>query len=199
MLAACDADCDIVLREEDGTVDTERFVLWIVTKLCPMLGRYDQLEKRSVVVLDNATIHHDDRVVDAIEATGALVIYTAPYSPDLNPIEWMFAQYKKAVMRYDKSDWAQAQHVTALHAVTPGNTRAYYRRCGVPGAEGFEDNGNKDDNSISADVAVAAAVAVYSQLQAAANLYKHIFSQIMFTSQILSSQIYYLPLLPSRH
>lgn len=175
LLAACDVDgfipesCDIVLRDEDGTVDTERFLLWVQTKLCPMLGRYDRMEKRSVVVLDNATIHHDDRVVKAIEATGALVIYTAPYSPDLNPIEWMFAQYKKAVMRHDKSDWAQA-HVMALHAISPRNARAYFRRCGVPGAAGFQDVTGDDDNLIVV-VAAAAVTVVSTHLNAATSLY----------------------------
>jgi transposase len=40
-----------------------------------------------VAVLDHASIHHSDCVVELIEGAGARVIYIAPYSPDLKPIE----------------------------------------------------------------------------------------------------------------
>ena len=92
-------------REKDATsgrsktVDTERFIEWVENRLLPVLGRYEKGEARSVVILDNASIHHDDEIVDLIESTGARVIYTAPYSPDLNPIEFMFGQYKKGLQR----------------------------------------------------------------------------------------------------
>lgn len=98
MLAACSINgflkeaCAIVRRDEDGTVDLVRFLEWVKSNLCPLLGRYNLFEPCSIVVLDNASIHHNDEVVAAIKATGAKVIYTAPYSPDLNPIEWFFAQ-----------------------------------------------------------------------------------------------------------
>ena len=109
MIAACDWNgfiletCECVSREKDATsgrsktVDTERFIEWVENRLLPVLGRYEKGEARSVVILDNASIHHDDEIVDLIESTGARVIYTAPYSPDLNPIEFMFGQYKKGL------------------------------------------------------------------------------------------------------
>ena len=73
-------------REKDATsgrsktVDTKRFIEWVENRLLPVLGRYEKGEARSVVILDNASIHHDDEIVDLIESTGARVIYTAPYS-----------------------------------------------------------------------------------------------------------------------
>ena len=78
-----------------GTVDGEYFVQWVRKKLCPVLGNYERGEPRSVVVLDNASIHHSDEMVDLIHATGAVIIYSAPYSPTLNPIENYFSMYKK--------------------------------------------------------------------------------------------------------
>ena len=39
---------------------------------------------RSVVVMDNASNHHVDRVVATIQQTGAVIRFLPPYSPDLN-------------------------------------------------------------------------------------------------------------------
>ena len=52
------------------------------------------MNARSVVILDNASIHHVDGVVDLIESTGALVFFLPPYSPDLNAIEEAFSKLK---------------------------------------------------------------------------------------------------------
>jgi DDE superfamily endonuclease len=98
MIAACDWNgfiletCHIVERERDGTVNKEVFTFWLYDHLIPLLGDYSRQENRSIVVLNNATIHHSDEIVELIESTGAIILYLAPYSPDLNPIELMFGQ-----------------------------------------------------------------------------------------------------------
>lgn len=89
-------------------------------------------------MLDNASIHHAGRVVDAIEASGALLIYTAEYSSDLNPIECMFAKYAQDIQRNDKIDWVNA-HVFALSSVTPSNAQDFFWRCNVPEAKKVVD------------------------------------------------------------
>ena len=48
-----------------------------------------------MVLLDNASTHNSDRVVHLIESTGARIIYSALFSPDLNPIEIYFSVYKR--------------------------------------------------------------------------------------------------------
>lgn len=47
-----------------------------------------------VVVMDNLAAHKVAGVCEAIAAAGATVLYLPPYSPDLNPIEQMFAKLK---------------------------------------------------------------------------------------------------------
>jgi len=121
-----------------GTVDGEYFVQWVRKKLCPVLGNYERGEPRSVVVLDNASIHHSDEVVDLIHATGAVIIYSAPYSPTLNPIENYFSMYKKYLknlgeVAFQEFNW-DTSHTAALGSVTRDNGIRYYRSCGIPGA-----------------------------------------------------------------
>ena len=45
--------------------------------------------------MDNLRVHKLDRVKDLVEATGARVLYQPPYSPDLNPIELLWAWLKR--------------------------------------------------------------------------------------------------------
>src|ERR1044071_2664536 len=54
----------------------------------------------SVLVLDNARIHHDDILIEYIEAFGGHVEFLPPYSPDFNPIESSFSVIKSFLQRY---------------------------------------------------------------------------------------------------
>ena len=51
--------------------------------------------------VDNAVIHHTQETVDAILATGAMVIFLPPYSPDFMPLEKLFAQEKNCIREND--------------------------------------------------------------------------------------------------
>jgi transposase len=63
-----------------------------------------------VVVLDNLAAHKVDGVRQAIAAAGASLLYLPPYSPDLNPIEQLFAKLKallrKAAARTKDALWS---------------------------------------------------------------------------------------------
>ena len=50
--------------------------------------------KNSVLVLDNARIHHDNRWISIIQELGGHVEFLPPYSPDFNPIERAFGWIK---------------------------------------------------------------------------------------------------------
>jgi DDE superfamily endonuclease len=43
--------------------------------------------KNSVLVMDNASFHHPERIREMCEEAGAKLVYLPPYSPDFNPIE----------------------------------------------------------------------------------------------------------------
>jgi transposase len=69
----------------------ERFEEYVEHKLVPVLGKLYMNEQRSIVVMDNSLIHISKKVVEMIHDAGAQIVFTTPYSPDLNPIEFMFS------------------------------------------------------------------------------------------------------------
>src|SRR5215475_11320169 len=56
--------------------------------------------EQSVLVLDNARIHHDEDLIKYIEAFGGRVEFLPPYSPDFNPIESSFSVIKSFLQKY---------------------------------------------------------------------------------------------------
>ena len=98
-----------------------RFEEWIIDKLLPVLGKISLFQPRSVVILDNATVHHSDEIVRLIWSVGADVIFLPPYSPFLNPIEQYFNIYKRTLKNLQNMLWVDAHHialdsVSSLHA-----------------------------------------------------------------------------------
>ncbi len=130
--------------------------------LCPCLGKYHLGEPRSVVIMDNASIHMAEEVRGLIESKGAVLIYTAPYSPDLNPIEFFFSVYKKALKRMTGVggyDWKVA-HLLALEEMTPEKARNYFRKAKVPGCNKILTD-NDDDILMAATMTSNLMMAAY--------------------------------------
>jgi|SRR6185295_18070645 transposase len=59
-------------------------------------------EKHSVIVLDNARIHHNAEWIDMVEIAGGHVKFLPPYSPDFNPIELAFSAIKAYLRRHNE-------------------------------------------------------------------------------------------------
>ena len=145
MIAAMDVDgfipstIEIVRRDNTpdgdlGTVDKEKFVDWVKHKLCPTLGQYALGEPWSIVVMDNAATYMDERIEELIRSAGAYLIYTAPYSPDLNPIEYGFNLYKTYLKKNSENfniNWYHT-HLEALESVTRDICIKEFRHCSVP-------------------------------------------------------------------
>ena len=69
-------------------LDGPYFLAYVEQILAPTL------KKGQIVFLDNVSTHKVDGVEDAIEARGARAVFLPAYSPDLNPIEQLFARLK---------------------------------------------------------------------------------------------------------
>ena len=90
------------------------------------------LHPGDIVVLDNLGSHKGDVARRAIEARGAELRFLPPYSPDLNPIEMLFAKLKallrKAAERTVDSLWRRIG--TLLDEITPQECQNYLRHAG---------------------------------------------------------------------
>jgi transposase len=72
----------------DGAINGERFRAWVEQFLAPTLAPGD------IVIMDNLSSHKVAGIREAVELAGADLVYLPPYSPDLNPIEQVFAKLK---------------------------------------------------------------------------------------------------------
>ncbi len=110
----------------DGPMDGETFKAWTEQFLAPVLKPGD------LVIMDNLPAHKVTGIREAIEAQDAHLLYLPPYSPDLNPIEQVFAKFKallrKAAARTVDKLWDEIG--TALRAFTPQECAAYLKHCG---------------------------------------------------------------------
>jgi transposase len=110
----------------DGPITGELFRAYVEQFLAPALGPDD------VVVMDNLAAHKVAGVEEAIRAAGASVLYLPPYSPDLNPIEQVFAKLKvllrKAGARTRDALWTAIGEL--LDAFHPDECANYISSCG---------------------------------------------------------------------
>jgi transposase len=72
----------------DGPINGERFLAYVEQFLVPTLAPGD------IVILDNLGSHKGSAVRHAIRKARAKLIFLPKYSPDLNPIEQLFAKLK---------------------------------------------------------------------------------------------------------
>ncbi len=110
----------------DGAVNAELFVAYIEQVLVPTLKVND------IVIMDNLPVHKVPAVRRAIEAAGAQLLFLPPYSPDLNPIEMVFAKMK-AKLRHEAHRsvdalWRALGRIATT--ITPPECTNYIRHCG---------------------------------------------------------------------
>jgi len=110
----------------DGPMRGEVFRTYVEQMLAPALAPGD------VVVRDNPAAHKVAGFEGAIRAVGASLLYLPPYSPDLSPIEQLFAKLKallrKAGARTKEALWTAIGEL--LDAFSFDECRSYIRNCG---------------------------------------------------------------------
>src|ERR1700760_2230532 len=107
-------------------INGERFQIYVEEVLAPTLSPGD------IVIMDNLGAHKAKAVRAAIRGAGAKLLFLPKYSPDLNPIEQLFAKIKHHLRK------AQARSLDAvcqtigqiLAAVTPQECSNYLAHAG---------------------------------------------------------------------
>ncbi|MCC4256086.1 MULTISPECIES: IS630 family transposase [Sphingobium] len=110
----------------DGPMTGEWFAAYAQQVLAPTLRPGD------IVILDNLPAHKTMAAREAIEATGARMLFLPPYSPDFNPIENAFSKLKailrKAAARTVPELWNAIRD--ALPRFTPEECANYFTATG---------------------------------------------------------------------
>jgi transposase len=90
------------------------------------------LETGDIVVIDSLGSHKAKAVRRALRAVGAKLIFLPPYSPDLNPIEKVFAKLKGALRKAQARtiDGVVEETARALPTVSAKECAGYFRHAG---------------------------------------------------------------------
>ncbi len=110
----------------DGPMNGEGFRTYVEHQLVPTLKPGD------IVIADNLGSHKNKAARAAIRKLGARLILLPKYSPDLNPIEQVFAKLKHLLRKAAaQSRHAVSEAVAALlHSYTADECKNYLRNSG---------------------------------------------------------------------
>jgi transposase len=110
----------------DGPINARSFLAYVIQFLVPTLRPGD------IVVIDNLGSHKGKAVRRAIRATGAHLFFLPPYSPDLNPIEQVFAKLKALLRKAAARSFDQTCNTicTLLDAFTAQECANYFANSG---------------------------------------------------------------------
>lgn len=110
----------------DGPINGEMFTAWVGQCLVPNLTSGD------IIIADNLGSHKGLPARQLIRDAGAHLLFLPPYSPDLNPIEMVFAKlktlFRKADERSIEASWRRVG--TLLNTFTPDECQNYLRHAG---------------------------------------------------------------------
>lgn len=115
------------LEQRLGAYNTQTFEAFVAHSLLP------QLPPGSVLILDNARIHHGPNLQTLVEKAGCHLLYLPPYSPDFSPIELLWSWFKDHVRK-------QAPRTDTLRQLTIEDTArqiphkaasGWFQKCGI--------------------------------------------------------------------
>ena len=134
MVAAMSTNGMLDYRLVQGGVGAIEFKEFVEKCLLRYLMPFDGTNPHSIVIMDNASIHHAGNSIELIESMGALVLFVPPYSPDLNAIEEAFSSIK-AYMKANEEVLQQTDDIEkvlaeAIASIPPKNCQAWIKDSG---------------------------------------------------------------------
>lgn len=110
-----------------GGFKRDDFEKFLAEKLLPTLA------EGSVIVLDNARIHHGGDIAELVATAGCSLLYLPPYSPDMNPIELAWGWIKGRIRRIcARNDGTREKSIEATITALPREfIPEWFRKCGA--------------------------------------------------------------------
>ncbi len=110
----------------DRPINGDRFVAYVENVLVPTLQAGD------LVIVDNLASHKRHAVRQALRQVGAKLLFLPKYSPDLNPIEQVFAKLKHLLRKAAaRTQDAVCQTIgTLLNSFTAEECANYFKHSG---------------------------------------------------------------------
>ncbi len=110
----------------DGPINGLSFLAYVEQVLLPTLSKGD------IVIMDNLGSHKRKVIRRVLRAAGAKLFFLPPYSPDLNPIEQVFAKLKTLLRKADErtveATWRRIGSL--LDCFTPAECANYLKNSG---------------------------------------------------------------------
>ena len=103
---------DVTIYEEN--VDGQVFSSDLEQTILPILQPFNGSNPQSILIMDNASIHHIEGVMHLIHQNGCLLWFLPAYSPDFNLIEEAFSKVKAFVKKNEATFQSAAVHELPL-------------------------------------------------------------------------------------
>ena len=124
----------IAMEMTTSSVNANIFFDFARGTLIPNMQQFNGTNARSIIVMDNLSVHHTDEVVGLFDQAGIPIFFLPPYSPDLNPAEECFSYVKAYLRKHD----SLLQHITdptpiikaAFQSVTTEHSKAWIQHSG---------------------------------------------------------------------
>jgi transposase len=116
----------LAVMEIEGAVDGKAFTAFAREFLAPQLGPGD------VVIMDNNSTHLCEAALQAIESTGAWVMFQPTYSPELNPIEHCWSKLKELLRKASARTHSALSKALrdAISQITPSDAKGWFEHIG---------------------------------------------------------------------
>ena len=89
-IAAISTDGVLEYKLTFDSVNGEKFLDFVRGILISNMNPFDNTSSKSIVIMDNCSVHHTHEVAEELRDAGVL-IFLPPYSPDFMPIELCFS------------------------------------------------------------------------------------------------------------
>ena len=108
------------------SVDKNAFKAYLKNVLLP------QLEPGTTLVIDNWTVHKGEDITKLVESFGCNILYLPTYSPDFNPIEYLFSKIKAFIKKLRPSTLPELMDAfsDAAESITLKQIADTFRHCG---------------------------------------------------------------------